>query len=142
MRLILNDFGNIHLFFFFSFFLHSHFQVREGNTMWKLYTLTNGRAKNVSHLCSSSMQCICTLCVLAEKRALASIHLRELGRQIELVGFHLELEFRVACCMAIQSFAEFVYDYLDFQVQGTFGKLGLCLYQTKVTVTFTHHFYR
>ena len=60
-----------HLFFSFR----SHFQVREGNAMWKLYTLTNGRAKNVSHLCVV----VCTIvCVLAEKRALASIHLREI----------------------------------------------------------------
>ena len=50
--------------------------LREGNTMWKLYTLTNGRTKNVSHLCV--VVCTIVLCVLAEKRALASIHLREI----------------------------------------------------------------
>ena len=42
--------------------------------MWKLYTLTNGRTKNVSHLCVVRT----IVCVLAEKRALASIHLREI----------------------------------------------------------------
>ena len=50
------------------FFFRSHFQVREGNAMWKLYTLTNGRTKNVSHLCSCSYTRV--LCVLAGKKGI------------------------------------------------------------------------
>ena len=99
-----------HLFFSFR----SHFQVREGNAMWKLYTLTNGRTKNVSHLCV--VVCTIVLCVLAEKRALASIHLREIdsgSQRLSIVKIEFCSHF---ICNRIKSVAKFyeMYKLIQF----------------------------